>query len=105
MGSTAWTTAKEIAEALPRNTQYSFCITDIEDDAVFNIYAPRDAWHAIRILLGIARRPEFRYDDTTGASPSFEEYLIDGLALSLITPEGEQDGRASESDARTDEPE
>jgi hypothetical protein len=87
MGSTAWTTAKEIAEALPRNTQYSFCITDIEDDAVFNIYAPRDAWHAIRILLGIARAPEFRYDDTTGVSPSFEEHLIDGLSLSLITPE------------------
>jgi len=87
----AWLRAKEIADRLPKNAQWSFCITDIEDDAVFNIYAAREVWHGLRVLLALPRA-EFRYDGTRPGEPSYEEYTIDGLALSLITPE-EQDER------------
>lgn len=83
----AWQQAKEIAGLLPRNAQWSFCITDIEDDAVFNIYAPLDAWHALRLLLHIARKPDSSYRNFDGHFPSFDEYNMDGLSLSFITPE------------------
>lgn len=86
----AWQHAKEIAGLLPRNAVWSFCITNIDGDAVFNIFAPRETWHALRILLALPR-VEFRYDATLPGVPSSEEYNIDGLTLSLITPEEHND--------------
>jgi len=86
-----WQHAKEIAGLLPRNAVWSFCITNIEDDAIFNIYAPRTAWHALRVLLAIARKPDAQYLNYDGRHPSYEEYVIDGLTLSFITPEEHND--------------
>jgi len=86
-----WQQAKEIAETLPRNAQWSFCVTDIEEDAVFNIYAPLEAWHGLRLLLAITRRPAFSYRNYDGRFPSFDEYNMDGLVLSFITTEEHND--------------
>jgi hypothetical protein len=86
----AWQHANEIAGLLPRNAVWSFCITNLEDDAVFNIYAPRSTWHALRVLLGLPR-PEYLYDSTMPGQPSYAEFNIDGLVLSFITPEEHND--------------
>jgi len=86
----AWQHAKEIAGLLPRNAVWSFCITNIEDDAVFNIYAPRASWYALRVLLALPSA-EYQYDATMPGQPSYAEFNIDGLVLSLITPEEHND--------------
>lgn len=83
----AWQRAKEIAGLLPNNVQWYFSITDIEDDVVFNIYAPMDAWHPLYVLLDIGRSPVCSYRNHDGRFPSFDEYNVDGLTLSFITPE------------------
>jgi hypothetical protein len=89
----AWQHAHEIAGLLPPEAVWCFCITDVEDDAVFNIYAPREAWHKLRLLLSLPV-PEFRFD-ATGEFPAWEEYNLAGLTLSFITPEEHDDDESA----------
>jgi hypothetical protein len=87
-----WQRAKEIAGLLPLKMPWSFCVTNIEDDVVFNVYAPRQAWHPLRVLLSLPPL-SFRYEAPPNSGlVSFEEYQLDGLVLSLIIPEEHDDG-------------
>jgi hypothetical protein len=90
MTTAAFTLAKEIADRLPPATQWGFNATDLEDDAVFCIYAPRETWHAFRILLALPRA-EYRFDDTRPGEQSWEEFNLGSLTLSLFTPPEEHD--------------
>lgn len=84
----AWMAAQEVAARLPRTATWSFTVTDIEDDAVFNIYADPALWSALRTLLGMAHEPAEQ-----GAG--YMTWYTGSLALSLIQPE-EEDGPESE---------
>jgi hypothetical protein len=84
----AWKAAENMATLLPRSITWSFNITDLEDDAVFNIYADAVLWDDLRTLLGLLRDPA---EDGKG----YMTWYNGSLALSLIQPE-EQDGPESE---------
>jgi hypothetical protein len=89
--NSAWQHAARVAGLLPGNVRWSFHVTDLADDAVFNVYAPREAWHPLRVLLTLPV-PEFRYDAPSGSPlTSFQEFYLDGLVLSLIEPEVQND--------------
>lgn len=81
-----WQQAKAIAELLPENIEWCFLVTDLQGDAIFNIYVPHEAWHAVRVLLSLPR-PEFRFFDDRPGGVEFEEYDVNGLIVTLITPE------------------
>jgi hypothetical protein len=86
--NTAWKAAQDSVARLPRDATWSFTITDLEDDAVLNIYADEDYWDHLRELLGLTREPVEQAGDSM-------TWYNGGLALSLIHPE-EHDGLESE---------
>ena len=78
----AWKQAEKSALAL-HAVRWSFHITD-EDDAVFNVFAPRESWHLMRMMLGVTV-PEYE-------GPEGQEFTVGSLTLAILTPE-EHDGR------------
>lgn len=80
----AWKEAERLVALMPRDTQWSFTITEIVDDAVLNIYVYRTVWDAFAALLGLNEPIEEGSDYRTCYHGS--------LAVSLIEPEDEEDG-------------
>ena len=80
-----WTWCHATIERLPNGVPWNFHVTEIQDDAVLNIYIDKEHWPDMRLLLGLGEA-----DEQDGGYQTW--FCLGGaLALSLITPE-EEDG-------------
>jgi hypothetical protein len=84
MTTKAWAKAQSLAEVLPHNISWCFCITD-EDrgeslgNAVFNIFTTDLQWPNLRLFLGLGEPDE--------QDANSQSWLFPDLTLSLIKPE------------------